>query len=53
MEYYHMTKDKYIRGILKNGLQPKNGEQSKSIGDEKEVVFYSQGRRRNSNVLIF
>ena len=44
MEYYHMTKDKYIRGILKNGLQPKNGEQSKSIGDEKEVVFYSQGK---------
>ncbi len=44
MEYYHMTKDKYIRAISKNGLQPQNGAQSKSIGDEKKVVFYSQGK---------
>lgn len=44
MEYYHMTNNKYIRAIQENGLQPRNGNQSKSIGDEKKVVFYSQGK---------
>lgn len=44
MEYYHMTKDKYIRQIQKDGLCPINGDQSKSIGDEKKVVFYSEGK---------
>lgn len=44
MEYYHMTKNKYVRQIRKEGLQPLNGEQSKIIGDTKKCVFYSQGK---------
>lgn len=44
MEYYHMTQDKYIRLINDNGLIPRNGDNSQSIGDSKKVVFYSQGK---------
>ena len=41
---YHFDSNKWMRYIKENGLVPHNGQNSQSIGDEKEVVFYSQGK---------
>lgn len=41
---YHFEQDKWMRYVLENGLEPHNGQNSKSIGDEKKVLFYSQGK---------
>jgi hypothetical protein len=43
-ENYHMTNNKYLMNIAKEGLIRQNGDNSQSIGDGKNVVFYSQGK---------
>jgi hypothetical protein len=43
-ENYHMTSNRYLMNIAKEGLIPRNGDNSQSIGDGKKVVFYSQGK---------
>ena len=43
MEKYHMTESRFLESISMFGLIPKNGDNSKSIKDSKNVVFYSEG----------
>lgn len=43
---YHFEQDKWMRYVLENGLEPHNGQNSQSNGDEKKVLFYSQGKNR-------
>lgn len=40
---YHMTSLDRVRSISVSGLTPKNGDNSKTINDEKVKVFYSEG----------
>lgn len=39
MKLYHLTKSSNIDGILKNGLMPKIGENSKSVSEEEDTVY--------------
>lgn len=39
---YHFTKKENLESIYKNGLCPKNGEHSKAVDDEDNVVCYSE-----------
>ena len=43
MYYYHMTSLDNLGSIAVQGLLPKNGKNSKLIGDEKAKVFFSEG----------
>lgn len=40
---YHMTENKYLESIFKEGLVPQQGIRSNLIGESKKAVFYSQG----------
>lgn len=40
---YHMTENKYLDSISRNGLTPQRGSRSQLIGDKKCAVFYSEG----------
>ena len=43
MYYYHMTSINNLKAISEKGLIPKNGSNSKLIGDDKVKVFFSEG----------
>jgi len=43
MYYYHMTSLDNLGSIAVQGLLPKNGKNSKLIGDEEAKVFFSEG----------
>lgn len=43
MKCYHFTKKDNLKTILEKGLIPKNGKNSKMIGDTKTKVFFSEG----------
>ncbi len=43
MYYYHMTSLDNLGSIAVQGLLPKNGKNSKLIGDEDAKVFFSEG----------
>ena len=40
---YHMTSLDRVRSISVSGLTPKNGDNSKTVNDEKVKVFFSEG----------
>lgn len=40
---YHMTSLDRVRSISVSGLTPKNGDNSKTVNDEKIKVFFSEG----------
>lgn len=43
IEYYHMTSYANLESIGKDGLIPKRGTRTKTIGDERCAVFFSEG----------
>ena len=43
MNYYHMTSLNRLNSISKNGLTPRNEDNSKLINDKKTKVFFSVG----------
>ena len=43
VKYYHMTSLTRLNSICKEGLTPRNEENSKLIGDTKIKVFFSEG----------
>lgn len=43
LDNYHVTENKYLDSIKKNGLLPQRGQRSKLIGDAKNAIFYSKG----------
>lgn len=42
-EYYHMTSYENLESIYRNGLIPKSGNRTQSIGDTRCAIFFSKG----------
>lgn len=42
-KYYHITSYENLESIYKNGLIPKSGNRTQSIGDKRCAVFFSKG----------
>ena len=37
---YHLTKQEYMKKIIVEGLRPKCGERSQSVGDIRKAVYF-------------